>query len=156
MNSNVLAGVLAVALIGLLVGGVVVYSNLSTKIATVEIELRNTEKERSDLSAKLEEKENELVAARQRADVGHEELAKERERIQRLHAGIGVIGHCLNGVLQSLSATSDGDQAQALLVLLTVVDSCKASEKIIEEVQAFQTSGGNATPPSGGSRTAYN
>jgi uncharacterized phage infection (PIP) family protein YhgE len=151
MDPKVLSGVLAVALIGLLICGGVVYANLNTKLATLEMGLQNTEKERDSLTAKLAEREKDLAGAQERADLGDQELAKERERIRRLHAGIGVIGECLNGVLQSMSASSDGDEARSVLILLTVVDSCKTSEKIIEEVQAFQPDDGNAAPQNGSS-----
>lgn len=144
MNTKVLSGVLAVALIGLLIGGSVVYANLNAKLSSLEMGLRNTEKERDELTTELKEKEKELVGVQERADLGDLEVAKQRERIQRLHAGIGVIGECLNGVLQSMSASSDGDEARAVLLLLTVVDSCKTSVKIIEEVQSFQAGNGSA------------
>jgi hypothetical protein len=146
VNTKVLSGVLAVALIGLLIGGGVVYANLNAKLSSLEMGLRNTEKERDELTTQVKEKEKELVVVQERADMGDLEVAKQRERIQRLHAGIGVIGECLNGVLQSMSASSDGDEARAVLVLLTVVDSCKSSERIIEEVQSFQASNGSADP----------
>lgn len=155
MNTNVLSGVLAVALIGLLIGGGVVYANLNAKLSTLEMGLQHAEKERDDLTARLEEKEKELSGAQERANLGDLELAREREKIRRLHAGIGVIGECLGGVVQSMSASSNGDEAQAVLMLLTVVDSCKTSEKIIEEVQAFQANHGGAVAPQNGLRAVY-
>jgi uncharacterized protein YlxW (UPF0749 family) len=154
MSINPLVGVLSGALVVLAVGGGVLYSNMNTRLTNVGDELRDTEKERDQLAAKLQEREKELSSLGERAELSDEQLAKEREEIRRLHGGIGVIGECLSGVLQSMSASNSGDEARSALLLLSVVESCKTSGKIIEEVQALQASSANSAS-GGGTRAIY-
>jgi hypothetical protein len=155
MNKDVLLAALGILIVIFLVVGGIVYSKMDTRLTEAYGSLSKMEDERDDLAAELEAKEKDLVSLEEDATLSKKMSSERLEEIQRLYDGIEVIGECLTGVVNAMDAINREDRSGAFVILLPVVEPCKRSSEIIEEVKTMKSRTHDSHLDTSSARTSF-